>query len=122
MVLACKSDLAKQVDPKLALELLRRYDSGLVEATKESGVGKDRMRRSFEWLIKAILRDRSERAIIRVSACSDHEMQAAMIRILTIGTRHLPMLLHLYLHGRTHRRLDHPPIPLWWQLPPRALL
>jgi hypothetical protein len=60
MVLACKSDLERVVDPKLALDLLKRYDSGLVEATKESGAGKDRMRRSFEWLIKAILRDRSE--------------------------------------------------------------
>jgi len=60
MVLACKSDLERVVDPKLALDLLKRYDSGLVEATKESGTGKDRMRRSFEWLIKAILRDRSK--------------------------------------------------------------
>jgi hypothetical protein len=60
MVLACKSDLERVVDPKLALDLLKRYDSGLVEATKESDAGKDRMRRSFEWLIKAILRDRSK--------------------------------------------------------------
>lgn len=59
MVLACKSDLTRVVDPKEALDLVKRYDSGLVEATKESSAGKGRMRRSFEWLIKAILRDRS---------------------------------------------------------------
>lgn len=59
MVLACKSDLERVVDPKQALDLLQKYDSGLVEAAKESDVGKDRMRRSFEWLIKAILRARS---------------------------------------------------------------
>ena len=61
MVLACKSDLERRVDPKLAaLVLLKQYDSGLVEATKESETGKDRMRKSFEWLVKAILRERSE--------------------------------------------------------------
>lgn len=58
MVLACKTDLEKRVDPKQALDLLKKYDSGLVEATAESKVGKDKMRRSFEWLIKAIVRDR----------------------------------------------------------------
>lgn len=60
MVLACKSDLERVVDLKLTLDLLKRYDLGLVEATKESDTGKDRMGRSFQWLIKAILRDRSE--------------------------------------------------------------
>ena len=60
MVLACKSDLERRVDPNHALVLLKRYDSGLVEATKESEIGKDRMRRSFVWLVKAILRERSK--------------------------------------------------------------
>lgn len=60
MVLACKSDLERRVDPQRALALLNRYDSGLVEATKESESGKIRIRKSFEWLVKAILRERSE--------------------------------------------------------------
>ena len=64
MVLACKSDLERVVDPTKALDLVKRYDSGLVEATKESGPGKGRMRRSFEWLIKAILRDRSKHVLL----------------------------------------------------------
>lgn len=60
MVLACKSDLERSVDPKQAHDLLQRYDSGLVEVTKESEAGKDRMRKSFQWLVKAILRERSK--------------------------------------------------------------
>jgi hypothetical protein len=63
MVVACKSDLERVVDPKEALDLVQRYDSGLVETTTESSLGKGRMRRSFEWLIKAILRDRSKHLI-----------------------------------------------------------
>ena len=60
MVLACKSDLERVVDLKLTLDLLKRYDLGLVETTKDSDTGQDRMVKCFQWLIKAILRDRSE--------------------------------------------------------------
>lgn len=58
MVLACKTDMEKRVDPKQALDLIKRYEAGLVEVTAETKMGKDKMRRSFEWLIKAIIRDR----------------------------------------------------------------
>lgn len=74
MILACKSDLERQVDPKVVLELASRYDSGLVEASKDSEGGKDKMRRSFEWLLIAILRDRRGysfmRAYVRIYVCS----------------------------------------------------
>lgn len=73
MVLACKSDLERQVDPELILELITRNDSGLVEASKESKGGKDKMRRSFEWLIIAILRERRGYSFlgdhVRVNVC-----------------------------------------------------
>ncbi|KAF7969341.1 hypothetical protein HWV62_27669 [Athelia sp. TMB] len=63
MVAACKIDLEKRVDSKAALDLFTKYDSGLVEVTAESQVGKDKMRRSFEWIIKAIIRERARDAL-----------------------------------------------------------
>lgn len=54
IVLACKSDLQRRVIPELALKILQRYDVGLVEVTATEDAGKDRLRRSFEWILKAI--------------------------------------------------------------------
>ncbi|KAJ8522522.1 hypothetical protein ONZ45_g898 [Pleurotus djamor] len=63
IVLACKSDLQRQVHPEKALELLQRYDVGLVEVTTTTDMGKDRLRRSFEWLLKVIVRTRTNRGL-----------------------------------------------------------
>jgi GTPase SAR1 family protein len=59
VVLACKSDLVRQVEPQQALELLQQYDVGLVEVTNGEDAGKAKMRRSFDWILKAIFRERS---------------------------------------------------------------
>lgn len=56
MVLACKSDLEQRVDPRKATEIIRQYDVGLVEVGSVLKSGKDRMRRSFDWLLKAVRR------------------------------------------------------------------
>ncbi|KAF8898717.1 ras guanine nucleotide exchange factor domain-containing protein [Infundibulicybe gibba] len=58
VVLACKSDLEHRVEPEKALEVLQKYDVGLVEVTKSQDQGKDKMRLSFDWLIKAVFRDK----------------------------------------------------------------
>lgn len=59
IVIACKSDLQKRVDPSAASEALQQYDVGLVEVSHgENGRGK--MRRSFDYLLRAILRERRQ--------------------------------------------------------------
>lgn len=62
VVLACKSDLEHQVEPERALEVLQQYDVGLVEVAKAEEHGKEKMRRTFGWLLKAVFRDRSSSA------------------------------------------------------------
>jgi hypothetical protein len=57
LVLACKSDLDGAIDPQKAIEVLLRYDVGLVEVSN-THEGKEKMRRSFDWLLKAIFRER----------------------------------------------------------------
>lgn len=58
VVLACKSDLERQVEPERALEVLQQYDVGLVEVANAQDAGREKMRRSFDWLCKAIFRER----------------------------------------------------------------
>lgn len=60
VVLACKSDLPRQVDPQFALEVIQQYDAGLVEVTNSTDAGKEKMRRSFQWLLKAVRVDQRE--------------------------------------------------------------
>ncbi|GLB36172.1 putative guanine nucleotide exchange factor for Ras-like small GTPases [Lyophyllum shimeji] len=58
VVLACKSDLPHEVEPEKALEVLEQYDVGLVEVAKTTENGKGKMRRTFEWILKAVARDK----------------------------------------------------------------
>lgn len=58
VVLACKSDLERHVDPQEAAHFLELYDNGLVEVSNTSEQGKKKMRQAFEWLIKAVFRGR----------------------------------------------------------------
>ncbi|KAJ7103511.1 ras guanine nucleotide exchange factor domain-containing protein [Mycena belliarum] len=59
VVLACKSDLERRVDPQgAAADFLQLYDNGLVEVSNASESGKKKMRQAFEWLIKAVFRGR----------------------------------------------------------------
>ena len=54
VVLACKSDLEREIDPQSALEVIQHYDVGLVEVSHATDQGREKMRRSFQWLLKAI--------------------------------------------------------------------
>ncbi|KAJ7630961.1 ras guanine nucleotide exchange factor domain-containing protein [Roridomyces roridus] len=59
VVLACKSDLQRSVDPQgAAADFLQLYDNGLVEVSNANDSGKKKMRQAFEWLIKAVFRVR----------------------------------------------------------------
>ncbi|KAJ7293598.1 ras guanine nucleotide exchange factor domain-containing protein [Mycena rebaudengoi] len=59
VVLACKSDLERRVDPQgAAADFLQLYDNGLVEVSNAHESGKKKMRQAFEWLIKAVFRGR----------------------------------------------------------------
>nr|GAT44206.1 Ras guanyl-nucleotide exchange factor [Mycena chlorophos] len=59
LVLACKSDLERRVDPQgAAADFLQLYDNGLVEVSNAQESGKKKMRQAFEWLIKAVFRGR----------------------------------------------------------------
>ncbi|KAF8078601.1 ras guanine nucleotide exchange factor domain-containing protein [Lyophyllum atratum] len=58
IVLACKSDLPHEVEPERALEVLEQYDVGLVEVAKAHEKGMSKMRRTFEWILKAVARDK----------------------------------------------------------------
>jgi hypothetical protein len=60
IVLACKVDLERRIEPDRALELLQEYDVGLVEVTTAQDGGKGKMRQSFDWLVKAVFRARRE--------------------------------------------------------------
>ncbi|CCM01971.1 uncharacterized protein FIBRA_04044 [Fibroporia radiculosa] len=65
VVVACKSDLEfeRRVDPGRAFANLQQYDVGLVEVTVANLDGRDKIRRAFEWLVRAIKHDlpRSDR-------------------------------------------------------------
>jgi len=62
IVLACKADLPRRIEPDRALDVLTKYDVGLVEVTTAHDTGKGKMRQSFDWLVKAIFRARGEHA------------------------------------------------------------
>ncbi|KAH9946633.1 ras GEF [Amylocystis lapponica] len=64
VVISCKNDLTRLVDPKHVSESLVNYDVGLVEVSAADSSGKEKMRHTFDWIFKAIfdeLRARSER-------------------------------------------------------------
>ncbi|TFK41136.1 ras guanine nucleotide exchange factor domain-containing protein [Crucibulum laeve] len=58
VVLACKVDQERQIEPEKALQVLKGYDVGLVEVTNAHDGGKNKMRQSFDFILKAILRER----------------------------------------------------------------
>lgn len=59
IVLACKADSEPQIEPEYASRLLQQYRAGLVEVTVLTDTGKDKLKRSFDWLLKAVFRHRS---------------------------------------------------------------
>ncbi|OBZ79615.1 hypothetical protein A0H81_01151 [Grifola frondosa] len=59
VVLACKSELERRVDPSRASVVLRPYDVGLVEISVATSQGKEKMRDTFDWLFRAIIENQS---------------------------------------------------------------
>jgi hypothetical protein len=43
-----------------ALEVLTKYSAGLVEVSKLDHIGKEKMKRSFDWLVRAVFREPRE--------------------------------------------------------------
>lgn len=60
IVMACKSDLDKRVDPTYAMRALEVFDAGLVEVSAVTPAGKERIRDAFEWLLRAIYHELRE--------------------------------------------------------------
>ena len=60
IVMACKSDLEKRVDPTYAMRALEEFDAGLVEVSTVTPAGKERIRDAFEWLLRAIYHELRE--------------------------------------------------------------
>ncbi|KAF5355854.1 hypothetical protein D9756_003782 [Leucocoprinus leucothites] len=58
IVLACKADLDPQIQPDFASSFLNQYRAGLVEVSVVNDAGRDKLRRSFDWLLKAVFRHR----------------------------------------------------------------
>ena len=84
MCLGCKSDLAKEVPPADALAMLRQYDTGLIEVSTVLDGGKMRMKRSFEYLLKAVLRQRGNVPWTRCTCIgSDHLSQVPILLSMT---------------------------------------
>ncbi|KAF9453797.1 ras GEF [Macrolepiota fuliginosa MF-IS2] len=51
-------DLEPQIEPEYASRHLQQYRAGLVEVTIQTDAGKDKLKRSFDWLLKAVFRHR----------------------------------------------------------------
>ena len=58
VLLACKSDLTRQLTPQTASEHSQRYNIGLIEVSIRSEKERKKMTQSFAWLCKAIARSR----------------------------------------------------------------
>jgi len=58
IVLACKADLDLQIEPAFVSGLLNQYRAGLVEVSTVSDAGRAKLRRSFDWVLKAVFRHR----------------------------------------------------------------
>jgi len=58
IVLACKADSNLQIEPAFVSSLLNQYRAGLVEVSIVSDAGRAKLRRSFDWVLKAVFRHR----------------------------------------------------------------
>ncbi|TFK77078.1 ras GEF [Pluteus cervinus] len=55
MVLACKSDIIpRQIEPQEALEVLQQYDVGLIEISDATEADRDKVKRSFDFLLRSV--------------------------------------------------------------------
>ena len=58
MVLGCKADLEPAIQPFDASAMLKQYDAGLIEVSNVLEVGREKMKQSFIYMLKAVLRQR----------------------------------------------------------------
>jgi hypothetical protein len=58
MVLGCKADLEREIQPFNASAMLNQHDAGLIEVSNVLEVGREKMKQSFMYMLKAILRQR----------------------------------------------------------------
>jgi hypothetical protein len=65
MVMACKGDTVTEVDPRHAAKL-QRHDVGLVVVNSRTDAGKEKIRDSFDWITKAIVRNLQRELIINL--------------------------------------------------------
>ena len=59
VVLGCKADLTHAVSPEEASQMLQAWDTGLIQVSMDKA-GKEKMKLSFEFLLKAVLRQRGK--------------------------------------------------------------
>jgi hypothetical protein len=60
IALSCKADLPHEVESNDVVEMLKRYDTGLIEVSSMTNQGKERMDQSFLYLLRTIFRQRGE--------------------------------------------------------------
>ena len=58
MVLGCKADLERAIKPFDATAMLNQHDAGLIEVSNVLEVGREKMKQSFAYMLKAVLRQR----------------------------------------------------------------
>lgn len=63
VVLGCKADLTDpdEVDPGNVLKMLKKHDAGLIQTSTIDAKLKGKMPKSFDFILKAILRKRGDR-------------------------------------------------------------
>ncbi|KIM48182.1 hypothetical protein M413DRAFT_61272, partial [Hebeloma cylindrosporum] len=64
MVLSCKADLPHEMEPNDAVEILKDYDTGLIEVSSTTDPGREKMVQSFQYLLKAISLQRGPGRVI----------------------------------------------------------
>ncbi|KAH8835252.1 ras guanine nucleotide exchange factor domain-containing protein [Flagelloscypha sp. PMI_526] len=64
VVLACKTDLGWEIDPELAYQATQTYHNGMIDVTTADEAGKDKMRKAFDWILKAALRHRRTHGLL----------------------------------------------------------
>ena len=58
MVLGCKADLERAIEPFDASVMLKQHDAGLIEVSAVVEGGREKMKQSFAYMLKAIIRQR----------------------------------------------------------------
>lgn len=54
MLISCKNDLEKHLDPERVVRAAKKYDIGLIEVDNATESSRDKMRCTWDWVIEAI--------------------------------------------------------------------